>query len=332
MNMKKHGPAHTGSPLKTRDGFSILLRYGSGQRSRFTIKLMDERAAEKRARALRELAGELCRLNRPAEAKIILTRAAEVQNEQDFEKVKSVAAELMGEKDTAKLKVVTFTEMRARWTGGDLARTYPDHVKAKATSELDAARCSTMEAVQIAPGLNFGELPIDRVTIDHCEKVMSNLPESAKRPATRRQYAQLIHRVMAIAVYPCRLIAANPLPKGFMPKVGKPPAYPFLYPEEDRALLRCEKVPLPYRVLYGFLAREGTRVSEATGLDFKDLDLEIGAVSLDRNKTNDPRTWALDPGVSRALRLWRGLAKNDGSLRMSRQRTLPGSRRRSAGT
>jgi hypothetical protein len=34
--------------------------------------------------------------------------------------------------------------------------------------------------------------------------VMRNLPESAKRPATRRQYAQVLQRVLGLAVSPRR--------------------------------------------------------------------------------------------------------------------------------
>ncbi|HEX9620003.1 MAG TPA: tyrosine-type recombinase/integrase [Polyangiaceae bacterium] len=90
-----------------------------------------------------------------------------------------------------------------------------------------------------------------------------------------------------------------------MPKVGKSPAFPFLYPDEESALMACEQVPLGFRMLWGFLAREGCRVSEALGLTFRDVDLERGAVSLDKNETDDPRTWALDPSVAEALRRWR---------------------------
>jgi hypothetical protein len=46
-------------------------------------------------------------------------------------------------------------------------------------------------------------------------------------------------------------------------------------------------------------------VSEALGLTFRDVDLERGAVSLDKNKTDEPRTWALGPDVAEALRRWR---------------------------
>ena len=53
----------------------------------------------------------------------------------------------------------------------------------------------------------------------------------------------------------------------------------YLYPEEDARLLACvAKVPLPSRLLWGFLAREGMMVGEALSLTFGDLDLERGAV------------------------------------------------------
>jgi hypothetical protein len=83
-------------------------------------------------------------------------------------------------------------------------------------------------------------------------------------------------------------------------------------------------IPLPCRVLYGFLAREGLRVSEATGdpakddalgnptslgVTWADFDLVRGGVKLDRNKTDDPRAWALDPGVAEALRRWRKMRR-----------------------
>jgi integrase len=58
-------------------------------------------------------------------------------------------------------------------------------------------------------------------------------------------------------------------------------------------------------LFYGVLVREGLRVSEALALTWSDVDLERGVISLAHNKTDDPRTWALDPGVAEALRRWR---------------------------
>ncbi|UQA59933.1 hypothetical protein [Polyangium aurulentum] len=43
-------------------------------------------------------------------------------------------------------------------------------------------------------------------------------------------------------------------------------------------------------------------------MTWSDFDLESGSVDLDENKTKDPRTWALSPGVWAAIRAWRELA------------------------
>ena len=46
------------------------------------------------------------------------------------------------------------------------------------------------------------------------------------------------------------------------------------------------------------------RRSEAGTLTWGDVDLDRGGVTLDENKTDDPRAWALDPAVGRALKAW----------------------------
>ena len=220
--------------------------------------------------------------------------------------VLQVAGELCGgelDLDDGK-SVPTFGDLASDWTSGRLHERHPDHVKVKKDAGLDATRLEALSKVDVG-GIKLGDIPLDRFTVDHAEAAMRQLPKEARRPATRWQYAQLINRVLTLAVYPCRIIAANPLPKGFMPKVGKPPAYPFLYPEEDRKLLGKVDIPIAHRMLYGFWAREGMRLSEAMALEFEDFNLELGAVSLDKNKTDDPRAWALNPGVTEALRRWK---------------------------
>ena len=62
---------------------------------------------------------------------------------------------------------------------------------------------------------------------------------------------------------------------------------------------------LEYRPLWGVLAREGMREGEAFGLTWADVDLQRGAVRLDKNKSDDPRAWALNAGVVAALRVYR---------------------------
>ena len=117
--------------------------------------------------------------------------------------------------------------------------------------------------------LAFGDIRLDFFTLDHADAVMRELPKEAKRPATRRAYAQLVHRVMALAVYPCRHIKVSSIPRGWLPKAGKPPAYPYLYPNEDAQLMTCQAIPLGLRLLLGFLSREGCRKGEAAAFTWK---------------------------------------------------------------
>jgi integrase len=198
-----------------------------------------------------------------------------------------------------RLQGPTFSEIAKRWTSSELAQEWPDHVKTKDLTE-DERKIKFLNELDVG-GMKFGDLPLSRFKLDHAEAAMRQLPKSAKRPATRRHYAQCIARVLALAVYPLRLIPRNPLPKGFMPKAGKPPGFSYLYPAEDAALMACKTVPLAERLLFGFLAREGMRAGAALRLAWNDLDLDRGVITLDRNKTDEARAWALDAGVVAAL-------------------------------
>jgi len=290
---------------RVQGGFRVRLRYGKGLRARFIIRTDDAEVAEARATKLRELAAALGRTGHSTQAPLVLSEAANASSERDFIAFVKVGEQLCGEQGKrAKVESTpTFSAFAGRWTSGELARAYPDHVANKKTADLDVSRLEVISAVSVAPGLKFGDLPLTAVKIDHAEIVMRNLPKTTKRPATRRHYAQLIHRVLELAVFPCRLLPSNPLPRGFMPKVGKPPGRPYLYPAEDAALLECTTIPLWRRVLWGLLSREGCRSGEAITLRVGvEVDLDRGAVSLDENKTDDPRAWALDPGVVEGLR------------------------------
>jgi integrase len=200
----------------------------------------------------------------------------------------------------------TFQEFAEQWTSGELRRRFPDHVREKRSVSDDIFRLRA----HVYPLV--GSVPLRQFTTQHAEAAMAALPTTLS-PASRRQVAQLLARVLKLAVYPARVLERSPLPVGFLPKVGPARALAWLRPDEDARLLRAEpdKVPLLYRLLYGFLAREGLRKSEALALTWSALDLEHGVLTLDQNKTDDPRAWALDPGVVRALRRWKGLCGED---------------------
>ncbi len=199
----------------------------------------------------------------------------------------------------------TFADVAKMWTSGELTRLYPDHVTAKRTADLDVTRLDVLSKT-------VGNIPVDRFTVDDAERAMRSLPEGL-RPATRRQYAQALRRVLELAAYPLRLIPSNPLPRLFLPKARNDLALQVLFPDEEAKLMACAAVPLAYRMTYGFLARVGFRKSEVIGdretdaepLRWRDFDLARGVVRVARSKSEKPRPVALEPDVCAALVAWK---------------------------
>lgn len=122
--------------------------------------------------------------------------------------VLQVAGELCGgELDLADgPKVPTFAELAEDWTSGRLHGRHPDHVRAKKDSNHDANRLATLCRIDVG-GVAFGDLHVDRMTVDHAETVMRNLPKEAKRPGTRRHYAQLVSPAASCRVLASRLLS-----------------------------------------------------------------------------------------------------------------------------
>ena len=294
-----------GECIPTGDGYSARITVIGRERRTYALAVsLSDSEAHERTEVLARLASQFRRarmVENPTVLKLLDMAAS--ASKALLPGILQTAQELLGGELVAtgtEPKTPTFRDVATLWTSGDLHRDYPDHVKDK-DSDLDESRLKLLCGLDMG-GLELGDVPVDRFTLQHAENAMRKLPERAKRPGTRRHYAQLIARVLALAMYPLRLIVVSPLPVGFKPKVGKPPAFSYLYPDEDAQLMGCPKVPMGDRLFYGFLTREGMRAGEAIRLQWRDLDLERGTVSLDVNKTDDARTWALDAGVLGALR------------------------------
>jgi integrase len=202
-----------------------------------------------------------------------------------------------------------FKDIGEDWTSGKLHRDWPDHVPHKKSADVDELRLKKLYDV-------IGHVSVKDFKLEHAEAALRSLPpkkngEPLSR-SSRRQYAQVINRVLGFAVYPLRLIAANPIPKGWLPKPNPRMVFAILRPEEDAKLLSAtdDKVPLCYRILFGFMHREGVRREEAVGLRWRDLDLSVdqGVIDLRKHKTQDEVTrepWPLGDGVANALRWWK---------------------------
>ena len=269
----------------------VRIRFGKGARKRFDV------ADAKRETELRDLAAQLVEAaTDPKRAEAILRDAAKA-DAAELATLKKLVAELASGDSRAKPRVqlgITFRELAEDWVSGRLHQKYPDHVKLKSSADKDEGRFDFLFKT-------IGDVRLEAFALEDAERAMAKLDANLSS-STRRHYAQLISKVLRYAVYPCRVIERSPLPAGFLPKVKAMKATAYLYPSEDAQLLAHTKIPLERRAFYGFLAREGMRRGEALALTWADLDFERGAVRLDANKTDDPRAWALSPGVAEALK------------------------------
>jgi integrase len=260
--------------------------------------------AEGRKGKLVELAARFRAAGLTEQAMKFLENAA-VANARELEALESLARRLCrGElqvvagRPGGAPKPATFGEVAEQWTSGAIASRFPDRVQQKENAPKDAG----LLRKHVLPIV--GNIPVADFSIEHAETVMRSLPEG-KEASSRRQIGLLMTRVLGLAADPLRLIKTSPIPRGFFRRPLKAKALGYLYPDEDARLLASSTVPLRTRVYYGFLDREGCRPEEAAKFVWREIDLDRGAVTLDVNKTDDPRAWALSPGTVRALRAWR---------------------------
>ena len=262
-----------------------------------------EEAARERLAVLVDIATRLRAAGHIEVARPLLERAAERNGRALADVLEAVERICEGNIEVPCVIGTTFQSFAEDWTEGRLHKKWPDQIREKSSHKDDRQRL----VKHVFPIV--GHVAVAEFNLDHADAVMRALPRGLA-PATRRHVAQVMHRVLGLAVYPARLRVSNPLPKGFLPSPKSQRAFSYLYPGEDAQLLACAAVPLEHRLLWGFLAREGMRTSEAERLTWSAVDLERGAITLDENKTKHPRAWVLDPGVTRALTIWKGMLKS----------------------
>jgi len=303
------GHAATGQVIRHAHGYSARIRIAPGPDGQpsFPLAVGSKRAAEERKALLADMAMRLRGVAALDEIKTILQKAGQVRTDEEItaalETVDAIAKGETTKTTTASPKAPTFEEFAEQWTSGALHKKHPDHVRTK-----DGTRDRDVLRLHVNPVI--GLTRIADVTLEHAERVMAKLP-SRLAPRSRKLIAQCMRKVLSLAVYPGRYLAANPIPREWMPKTPKSAnkAKAFLYPAEDAKLLACATVPLERRLAYGILDREGMRASELERLRWRDLDLEHGRIRLDENKTDDPRAWALSPDVVRTLAWWKKQTK-----------------------
>ncbi len=294
-----------GELIPTATGYSARIRVAGDRVTlplvHFTREQPDE--ARERMTALAGIAQRLFRAKRADDAAKLVKIGADARPGAPWAAVLSAVDVICrGEAEALSPDGVTFEGFAKRWTEGELARRYPDHVLKKRSVEADRR----FLRLYVLP--TIGHLPIESVTLEHADAVLEAIP-TRLGAASRRHVAQVLRRVLALAVYPGRLLNTNPIPARWLPSVKVSRRFTLLYPSEDRALLACPKVPLWRRLYFGILSREGLRRDELASLRWRHIDLERGMLFLDRNKTDQTRGWVLEPSVVAALKVWKRISR-----------------------
>lgn len=233
------------------------VRYGRNERleERLPWANAANEAARKRAVMIADLCEQLVAAGRRDLVRATAKEAARATSPVVLDTIRKAVAAFAKAKPEgpSATTVATFFDVAESWTSGELRKKYPDHVRRK-ESQLDRGRLRRY----IYPLVK--DVPITAFDVDHADLVMAKLPASrVKTSAARRQIAQIINRVLNLAVMPLRLIKTSPIPKGWLPRIEQKKHYTCLYPKEEASFLACGEIEKAFRLFIGVLDREHAR-------------------------------------------------------------------------
>jgi hypothetical protein len=273
-------------------------RFGHGERLEFRVPwAKTEGEAIARSHVMGEIAEALCSAGRRDLVRATVRRIAEAPTAKRLDTVRKAAATLIdGALKAGHASDITFKQWGERYTSGELSRLWPDHVKAKDWSD-DISRLKKY----VYPLVK--DVPVTAFTFDHAGRVLAELPPG--RDANRRHVAQIVGRLLHLAVFPGKLIASTPLPRGWLPKIKDRRHYSCLFPREEALVIGHGAASTAWRLFCGVLNREGMRLTELLDAAWWQFGLVEGTFTATKTKTGDPRMWALRPDVAEAMRIWR---------------------------
>ena len=278
------------------------VRFGNDERIEPRLRWAtpdDVDKAEERSAIIGELCDVLLNAGRRDLIKATAKQAADAATPAKLETVRRAVFAIAKARDARADKMATFKDVAEDWVSGELRKKYPDQVRYKADFHIERARLRRY----IYPHIK--DVPIVAFECDHADLVMSKLPpRRVKAAGTRRHVAQIMYRVMNLAVVPLKLIKQNPIPRGWLPRIESRKHYTCLFPSEERTFLACKDIEEAFRLFIGLLDREGMRVSELADSEWWQWNLEQGSFTATKTKTGDPRMWALRPDSARAMRIW----------------------------
>jgi integrase len=302
--------------VQVKGGFSEMIRAGSvvdaegkhGRGDQFRLKLDIPESygspverlelAKKRVAVLRRMRDDLVAAGRGPEAKLLMIEAGKVAADDVlFDTAVNMAEVVASLPKERSLRWRTWGELADAWTSGELARLYPRAGYGKETHDDDIPKVDLFRPV-------LGDVELCAFNDQNYWAAMRLLPDG-RSDATFRHHAQVIRRVLKLAVE-LGLIEKWPLgPNCKLPKIDKKkaPVYTFVYPDEDALLMGCEEVAFEYRVLWGFIMREGLRIGEAFRIRWEHIDRSFprGILRVPETKTGRALEFVFEWGTLEAL-------------------------------
>lgn len=145
---------------------------------------------------------------------------------------------------------MTFRELGELWTSNTLATTPKYRTRVKLIGHADNIRRLEKYVYNVEyEGRKIGDTPLVEFTEDHGDAVLADpsIPEGSLR-----HVAQCVHKILALAVRPTKVIKQSPLPVGWLPPVNDEKQRAYLFPHEEALLMACTAVALVRRVFMGY--------------------------------------------------------------------------------
>ena len=247
------------------------------------------------------------------QAMVILDNAAEQESDAAFDLVVARGMELCPGVERAS-EWETFGELAEAYYTRALYEKYKLSFLNKATLDDDEGRLKYLcsDAVRVPVYGTLAAVPLKDFSVEHALKAYAQLPATAKRWAAKNHYWQAMHIVLEYAVYPCRLIPAQPLSGEHRPKNDDAPVrYPYMHPHDDFLMLQYDGPAelrdvklgsLLVRALFGVANREGCRISELLELmTWARINAALGEITIGPRKNKRTDTWDAQPGTIETL-------------------------------
>jgi integrase len=153
-----------------------------------------------------------------------------------------------------------------------------------ANSEIEAAPRTTARRTGIVNKYllpAFGAQPVVRIDRQSIQQQMNKWAISGLSVYSIRNHRQVLREILSLAVKD-RVLPSNPVLDVKSPKLPK--AQPkFMSPEQFQCLLK--EIPHEFQAMVIVAVGTGMRISELIGLNFSNLDLVQGELSIKRSKT-----------------------------------------------